>query len=68
MIAQVRAEHGLGARYARKVSLGDGDQWTIVGRGRHVKVPAMTESELRDWLVREHFVEAIAEHDATTEG
>jgi hypothetical protein len=69
VIARVRAEHGLGERYLREVWLRGDGHWLVVDReGHRVRVAPMSEAALRSWLVHEHFVEAIAEHDATTEG
>ena len=63
---EVRAEHGLGQKYKIKVE-STPRGWHILDRQGHVdSVPPMAASNWRKYL-EQRFVEAITEHDETSE-
>jgi len=64
--SQVRATHGLGQKYRLKVEQSRGG-WHVVDRGGEVdSVPPMPAEKWREYL-EERFVEAITQHDETSE-
>jgi hypothetical protein len=63
---EVRDEHGLGQKYKIKVE-STPRGWHILDRQGHVdSVPPMAASSWRKYL-EQRFVEAITEHDETSE-
>jgi hypothetical protein len=64
--SEVRATHGLGQKYRIKVEPSRGG-WHVVDRGGAVdSVPPMPAERWREYL-EERFVEAITQHDETSE-
>ncbi len=64
--ACVRAEHGLGQKYRIKVETSRNGWHVRDQEGRVESVPPMASERWREYL-EERFVEAIAEHDETSE-
>jgi hypothetical protein len=63
---QIRAEHGLGQKYRIKVERTRGGWHVRDQKGRVDSVPAMPIDRWKAYL-KERFVEAITEHDETSE-
>lgn len=63
---EVRAEHGLGQKYRIKVEPSRRGWHIKDQKGRIESVPPMPAERWRQYL-EERFVEAIAEHDETSE-
>jgi hypothetical protein len=66
IVAEVRSEHGLGQKYRLKVEPSTRG-WHVKDQKGHVEsVPPMPAERWRAYL-EERFVEAITEHDETSE-
>ena len=64
--SEVRAEHGLGQKYRIKVEPAQRG-WHVLDQQGHVdSVPPMPAGQWQEYL-EERFVEAIAQHDETSE-
>ncbi len=64
--SEVRATHGLGQKYRLRVEQSRGG-WHVVDRGGSVdSVPPMPAEAWREYL-EERFVEAITQHEETSE-
>jgi hypothetical protein len=66
IVKRVRAEHGLGQKYRLKVETTQRGWHVLDRQGRVDSVPPMAASSWRKYL-EERFVEAITEHDETSE-
>jgi hypothetical protein len=63
---ELRAEHGLGQKYRLKVEPTHRGWHVLDQRGQVDSVPPMPAERWREYL-EERFVEAITEHDETSE-
>ena len=66
IVKEVRAEHGLGQKYRLKVEHSDRGWHVRDQQGQVDSVPPMQADKWREYL-EERFVEAITEHDETSE-
>jgi hypothetical protein len=64
---EVRAEHGLGQKYRIKVEESRRGWHVRDQKGTVESVPPMPADEWREYLEKKRFVEAITEHDETSE-
>ncbi len=66
IVTELREEHGLGQKYRLKVEAAQRGWHVQDQQGRVESVPPMPAGEWREYL-EERFIEAITQHDETSE-